>query len=105
MIKTNKNINYGAAMQTLLEGLKFAEDMAKSKEEYKYPNAYGRATMAIKLCLMTCTEMELDDIDNAINQKAAPDEAANEAPTLLRYDHNPDDIPETLFQSPKTYKP
>lgn len=89
MIKTNKNIDYGASLTRLLEGLKFAEEMAKSNEEYKYPNAYGRATMSIKMHLIECTDLTLDEIHKATTHEVIP--------TLERHINNPDDIPENLY--------
>jgi len=85
-MKLNKNVDYGNALKSLFDGLKLAEEKVKSNDEYKYPNAYGRASMAIKMHLVVCTDLTFDDIDRELN----PD---------------PDDIPEELFTQSKTIEP
>ena len=60
--KTNKDVDYGRALKDLFQGLKMAEEKANSNDVDKYPNAYGRATMAIKMCLVTCTDLTFDEI-------------------------------------------
>jgi len=83
----NKNIDYGRAMKDLFEGLKYAENKVKSNDEYKYPNAYGRLSMAVKLHLNTCTDLSLDDIDKEL------------------YPETINDIPENLYTQSKTIEP
>jgi len=52
--------------------------------------------MAIKMCLVQCTEMTFDDIDKELHPQS-------EVPTLARYEDNPDDIPTELFTQPNGY--
>jgi hypothetical protein len=107
MIKTNKNINYGAALTRLLEGYNFAQEKANSEDEYKYPNAYGRLQSAVKGLFLACT----DKYPEELNQKSATPKAPEgypEAPTLLLYDalhweDEPNDIPDELFSKPNIH--
>ena len=79
MIKTNKNIDYGAALTTLLKGYDFAQDKANSEDEYKYPNAYGRLQQAVKGLFLECTGKYPEELQAAKQSKSG----SNEAPTPL----------------------
>lgn len=68
----------------------------------KYAGAYGRLSAAVQIHIASNTDTNYGFLQEALK---GAENGSGEAPTLLRYDHNPDDIPETLFQAPKTYKP
>lgn len=94
MIKTDKKINYGAALQKLLDGYNFAQEKVNSEDDYKYPNAYGRLQSAVKGLFLECTGKYPEELN--------PPPAASEAPTLLLQTEN--DIPNELYMSVQARK-
>jgi len=61
MIKTNKDIDYGAALTELFEGLKMAEKVQQS-DIGSMAQAYGIITMRVKMVLITCSDLSMNDI-------------------------------------------
>lgn len=57
-MKLNKNIDLGKAFEMLKDGLEFAEEKARTDEDYKYANAYGRLSSAVKTFLQLTTDHE-----------------------------------------------
>lgn len=84
-MKLDKKVDYGYALKSLFEGLKSAEKVVKGNDDYKYANAYGRASMAIKMHLVVCTDLTFDDIYKELNP-------------------GPNDIPNNLYISPSLSK-
>lgn len=85
MIKTNPNIDYGSALSTLFERLKVAEAVVQGDEVGKYANGYGRISMAVKMCLIECTDLTFDEIHKKTRVSPAPAEKEK------------DDLPDNLF--------
>lgn len=62
MIKTDKNIDYGAALSSIYEKLKMAEKKVQSNDMGAYAQAYGIASMGIKMLLVTCSDLTMNQI-------------------------------------------
>lgn len=68
----------------------------------KYARAYGRLSAVVQGHISANTDTDYGFLQEALK---GAENGSDEAPTLLRYDHNPDDLPVGLFESPKTFKP
>lgn len=86
MIKTNPDINYGSALTRLFNGLKDAEKTIQSKKQDKYPYAYGQLSMAVKMALVECSEMDLAEIQKQLEPNDKIPDGYPEAPTLYLHE-------------------
>jgi len=80
MIKTNPDIDYGSALRDLFKGLKEAQQTVIPGDGYSYARSYGRLAGAVKSCLVACTDMTLEEIQEQ-----------------TKVTDTKDDIPQSLF--------
>jgi len=101
-------VDLGKAFESLKNSLIEIEKEAKEDKPtmletgQKYARAYGRLSAVVQGHISANTDTDYGFLQEALK---GAENGSGEAPTLLRYDHNPDDLPVGLFESPKTFKP
>jgi len=107
-MKILPHVDLGKAFESLKNKLievekEVKEDMPTMLETgQKYAKAYGRLSAVVQGHISANTDTDYGFLQEALK---GAENGSGEAPTLLRYDHNPDDLPVGLFESPKTFKP
>lgn len=86
MKKTNPDIDYGSALESLFGGLKDAEKTVQGDSDTKYAYAYGQASMAIKMCLVTCTDLTFDEMHKLTRVNPQPENDLGELFTHSKND-------------------